>query len=167
MTRAAVALIALAIGAFASGAQESTLPNRPPSLKFAAIGDNGTGEAAEFEVAGQMAKRHAVFPFELVIMLGDNLYGRQQPRDFVTKFEQPFRPLLDAGVRFYAALGNHEDPSQRSYAPFNMGGARYYSYATHNVRFFVLDSDEVDARQRAWIDQALRESREAWKICYF
>src|SRR3954449_11479079 len=143
MTRAAAVLVMLAGGAFASAPQDSTLPNRPPSLKFAAIGDNGTGETAEYDIAGQMVKRHAVFPFELVIMLGDNLYGRQQPRDFVTKFEQPFRPLLDAGVRFYAALGNHDDPSQRSYAPFNMGGARYYSYTRNNVRFFVLDSDLI------------------------
>jgi predicted MPP superfamily phosphohydrolase len=164
---AAVLLVLAAASAFASAAQEAALPNRPLSLKFAAIGDNGTGEAAEYDVARQMASRHGAFPFELVIMLGDNLYGRQQPRDFISKFEQPFRPLLDAGVRFYAALGNHDDSSQRSYSPFNMGGSRYYSYATHNVRFFVLDSDLIDPPQRAWIETALRESRDDWKICYF
>jgi 3',5'-cyclic AMP phosphodiesterase CpdA len=167
MKRVATALLLLTAGVFPSTAQDAALPNRSASLKFAAIGDNGTGETAEYDVARQMASRHGAFPFELVIMLGDNLYGRQQPSDFVTKFERPFRPLLDAGVRFYAALGNHDDPSQRSYPPFNMGGARYYSYATHNVRFFVLDSDLIDAPQRSWIERALGDSREDWRICYF
>jgi len=167
MRRVAAILLVLAGAGFASAAQDLALPHRTGSLKCAAMGDNGTGEAAEYEVARQMASRHGTFPFELVIMLGDNLYGRQQPTDFITKFEQPFRPLLDAGVRFYAALGNHDDPSQRSYPPFNMGGARYYSYTRNNVRFFVLDSDLIDEAQRAWIDNALRESRDDWKICYF
>ena len=39
------------------------------------------------------------------------------------------RPLLDAGVRFYAALGNHDQPTNRSYPPFNMAGERYYTFA--------------------------------------
>ena len=167
MRRVAAILVLLVGSVWASAAQDAALPNRATSLKFAAIGDNGTGEAAEYDVARQMASQHRAFPFELVIMLGDNLLGRQEPSDFVVKFEAPFRPLLEAGVRFYAALGNHDDPSQRSYPRFNMGGARYYSYAVHNVRFFVLDSDVVDAPQRAWIDSALRESRDDWKICYF
>jgi len=166
MRRAAAVLLALAGRVFAPAA-DPVLPHHTGSLKFAAIGDNGTGDAAEYEVARQMASRHGSFPFELVIMLGDNLYGRQQPRDFIAKFEQPFRPLLDVGVRFYASLGNHDDPSQRSYPLFNMGGARYYSYATHKVRFFALDSDLIDQPQRAWIEKALQESRDDWKICYF
>ena len=40
----------------------------------------------------------------------------------------PYKPLLDAKVAFYAALGNHDDPNQRYYKPFNMGGKRYYTY---------------------------------------
>ena len=45
---------------------------------------------------------------EFVVLLGDNMYGRQNPEDFVTKFEQPYRPLIESGVRFFATLGNHE-----------------------------------------------------------
>ena len=65
------------------------LPARPDSLKFAAIGDSGTGDRAQYDVGQRMATERKRFPFELVIMLGDNLYGRQQPEDFVTKFERP------------------------------------------------------------------------------
>jgi predicted MPP superfamily phosphohydrolase len=165
--RAYAVLLLLLAGAWAAGAQGLTLPNRPASLKFAAIGDNGTGELPEYDVGRQMVAFHERFAFEMVIMLGDNLYGRQEPQDFITKFEEPYRPLLEAGVRFYAALGNHDNASQQRYPPFNMGGVRYYTYAKRNVRFFVLDSDLLDAPQRAWIERALQQSSDDWKICYF
>lgn len=48
-----------------------------------------------------------------------------------------------------------------------MDGRRYYSYARGSVRFFVLDTDYLDRPQIAWIETALRDSREPWKICYF
>jgi len=144
------------------------LPVRDGSLKFAVIGDNGTGETPQYEVGRQMAAARERFPFEFVIMLGDNLYGRQKPQDFVTKFEQPYADLLKSAVRFYAALGNHDDAAaDRAYKPFNMEGRRYYSFARQNVRFFVFDSNLVDREQLAWIDGALAESSEPWKICYF
>jgi 3',5'-cyclic AMP phosphodiesterase CpdA len=166
--RASIVLLLLLAGAaWAIGAPDLTLPNRAASLKFAAIGDNGTGDPPEYDVGRQMAAYHDRFPFELVIMLGDNLYGRQERSDFVNKFEEPYRSLLNAGVQFYAALGNHDDPSQQAYPLFHMGGVRYYTYTRQNVRFFALDSNLMDARQLAWIENALRQSQDDWKICYF
>jgi predicted MPP superfamily phosphohydrolase len=162
----AVLFLVIATG-WAPAASDLALPNRATSLKFAAIGDNGTGERPEYDVARQMEAYHARFPFELVIMLGDNLYGRQDQRDFIDKFEEPYRLLLNAGVQFYAALGNHDSPSQRAYPPFHMGGERYYTYSKGNVRFFALDSNLLDAKQLAWIESALRRSQDDWKICYF
>jgi hypothetical protein len=136
-------------------------------LRFAVIGDNGSGDSPQDEVGQQMSVAHATFPFEFVIMLGDNMYGSQQPRDFVTKFERPYEPLLRAGVRFYAALGNHDQPTNRTYSGFNMGGERYFTYVKKQVRFFVLDSNSMDPRQVQWIERALAETREEWKIAYF
>ena len=61
---------------------------------------------------------------------GDNIYeGPATPEDYRLKFEEPYRELLGANVRFFAALGNHDDPRQISYPPFNMKGERYYSFA--------------------------------------
>jgi predicted MPP superfamily phosphohydrolase len=165
--RRLVAIVLLLLAPFASGVSAQELANRPGSLKFAVIGDNGTGARPEYEVAQQMAAHHAKFPFDMVIMLGDNMYGGQKPRDFVEKFEQPYKPLLDAGVRFYASLGNHDDQRNRFYKPFNMGGERYYTYVRNNVRFFVLDSDLLDPKQLAWVEAALMDSHDEWKICYF
>ena len=150
-----------------SSAQDVSLPGRPDALKFAVIGDSGTGAKPQYEVASQMAAARAKFPFELVIMLGDNVYGRQQPNDFVDKFEKPYASLLEGGVTFFATLGNHDNQSNRDYKAFNMGGQRYFSYFRRNVRFFVLDSNTLDAPQVAWLEDALKNSQDDWKICYF
>lgn len=163
-----ITVIVLAISvASLSAAQELGLPLKPDSLKFAVIGDNGTGDKPEFDIGQQMATARARFPFELVIMLGDNMYGRQRPQDFMDKFERPYATLLQAGVPFYAALGNHDSPSNRSYAGFNMGGERYYTFVRKGVRFIVLDTNLMDPAQLAWAEQQLEQSSETWKIAYF
>jgi 3',5'-cyclic AMP phosphodiesterase CpdA len=101
-------------------------------------------------------------------MLGDNLYGREGPRDYEDKFERPYKALLDAGVKFYAALGNHDEPNQRFYKPFNMNGERYYSFRPkQGVRFFALDSNVMDQKQLDWLDKELAASGSDWKICFF
>lgn len=81
----------------------SNLPGDDDSVKFAVIGDTGTGGQAQYQVAERMAEAHARFPFEFVIMMGDNLYGSEGPRDYVNKFEKPYKALLDANVKFYDA----------------------------------------------------------------
>ncbi len=145
------------------------LPLEEGSLRFAVVGDSGTGDAAQVELARKLEEWRAVFPFELVLMLGDNIYGKDDPRDYRRKFEEPYRPLLEAGVKFYAALGNHDDPKQRFYEKFNMGGERYYSFKgpQGKVRFFALDSNYFDAKQREWLEKQLDASGEDWKICFF
>ena len=80
-------------------------------------------------------------------MLGDNIYGGDSPRDFARKFEEPYKPLLDAGVKFYASLGNHDNPDERQYKLFNMGGKRYYSFKKNDVAFFALDSTYMNPAQ--------------------
>jgi hypothetical protein len=148
-------------------AQEITLPNAPGSLKFGVIGDSGSGDAEQYDVGKQMARFHAKFPFDQVIMLGDNIYGGQSAQDLVQKFAQPYKALLDAGVKFHASLGNHDDPLNRRYPLWNMGGELYYTYATGNVRFFALDSNKIDPKELAWLENALKSAQEDWKICFF
>lgn len=137
------------------------------ALRFAVIGDNGTGKKPQYEVGERLAATRGTFPFEFVVMVGDNMYGSQQPKDFVEKFERPYGALLEAGVRFFAALGNHDDQTNRHYAPFNMGGHRYYTHVKQHVRFIVLDTNLLDPPQLAWAEQVLSQAREPWKIAVF
>lgn len=137
------------------------------AVRFAVIGDAGTGGRAQYEVAGRLAEAHRRFPFEFVLMLGDNLYGLERPSDYARKFEQPYAPLLEQGVTFHAALGNHDNVSQRLYEPFHMGGERYHHFRKGNARFFALDSNYVDPAQLAWLERELAAADEPWKICFF
>jgi hypothetical protein len=161
---ALVALVALTVTTLA--AEPPALPNRGDSLKLAVIGDNGTGDREQYEVANQMAAAHATFPFDLVVMVGDNFYGSQKPKDLVDKFERPYAPLLKAGVRFQAALGNHDAPESINYPPLNMNGQRYYTFTRGDVRFFVLDTNALDTAQIEWFESAVAAPG-AWKICVF
>lgn len=147
---------------------EFKFPLKSDSVRFAAIGDMGTGEQPQYQVAVQMMKSRGTFPFDFVIMLGDNIYSGSTPADFDRKFAVPYKPLLDAGVLFYASLGNHDNTNERFYKYFNMNGANYYTYKKGNARFFVLDSNYVDPKQSAWLDTQLRDAGKSdWKICYF
>ena len=151
-------------GSLAPRAQDLSLPNGKDSVKFAVIGDMGTGQPPQYQVAEQMVNLRRKFPFDFVITLGDNLYGSQRPADFVAKFERPYQTLLDDGVKFYAALGNHDEQSNRFYKPWNMNGERYYSFTKKNVKFVVLDSDYIDPKQLQWLETELKESKDDWKI---
>jgi 3',5'-cyclic AMP phosphodiesterase CpdA len=169
MRRHVLIILAICVAALALpvAAQNLTLPVKPGSVRFAVIGDTGTGEKAQYEVAQRIVEYRQKFPFDFVIMLGDNMYGGESPQDFQTKFETPYKPLLDGGVKFYAALGNHDNANQRFYKFFNMNGTQYYTFKKGNVRFFVLDSNYMDPKQLAWLEQELKGSGSDWKVCYF
>jgi len=144
------------------------LPNKNGTFKFAVLGDFGTGSSAQYEMAKQMKTVHDRFKYELVIMVGDNIYGSERPQDFKKKFEIPYKPLTDAGVKFYAALGNHDSREQRYYKPFNMDGKLYYSFNPQaEVRFFALESTYPEPEQMAWVQKELEGSSSRWKIPFF
>jgi len=150
------------------------LPRKAGSLRFAVIGDSGRGSRPQYDVAAQMEGWRTAFPFDFVLMAGDNVYDGGTPEDYRLKFELPYKPFLDAGVKFYAALGNHDDPNQPHYEPFNTGGERYYTFAKRigvvgagEARIFVLDTVRLDHVQLRWLDQEMAKSNADWKIAVF
>jgi predicted phosphodiesterase len=153
------------------------LPNKEGSLRFLVMGDSGQGDAGQYETAREMVAVRPQFPYEFVVMVGDNLYGSETPADYAKKFETPYKPLLDAGLKFYASLGNHDNPSEAAYKLFNMGGQRFYTFRaspgglakiTHGgVRFFAIDSNYLSKEQLDWLAKELGASGSDWKICFF
>jgi 3',5'-cyclic AMP phosphodiesterase CpdA len=138
-------------------------------FRFAIVGDTGTGGSGEYQVAEKLTESVKEFPFGVVLMLGDNIYGGETPSDFRKKFEKPYQGLLAAGVKFYATLGNHDEPPRQiDYKPFNMGGKRYYSFKPKaDIRFFSLDSNYMDPEQLEWLEKELKASGSDWKIVFF
>ena len=73
----AIGLIVLSLEA-----QQLKLPNDKGSFHFAVIGDTGTGQRPQFEIASRLAEYHKIYPFDVVVMLGDNLYHDDYEGEF-------------------------------------------------------------------------------------
>jgi hypothetical protein len=163
-------VLLLAPGALA---QELRLPKKDGSVKFAVMGDTGTASTAQFDVGKQMLAFHEKFPFEFVVMVGDNIYGgSSNPDAFRARFEAPYAGLLAKKVKFYASLGNHDNASQVNYKDWNMNGQRFYTFRMGadkgvGVRFFALDSNYMDKKQLDWLEAELKKSQSEWKIPFF
>ena len=140
-------------------------------LSFIAFGDSGSGNSNQMAVAAQMASTYADRPFSYALLLGDNIYDHGDVKQYgEARFNKPYKPLLDAGVRFVVALGNHDvykGFGNDQVAFFNMPG-RYYSVADDSgrVEFFVIDSNTfyTEEIQRQWLESALAKSTAQWKI---
>ena len=81
-------------------ADDFKFPLKSNSVRFAAIGDMGTGEKPEYETSAQMEEQHKTFPFEFVIALGDNIYGGHDAADLERKSPPPTRTCWTRGSHF-------------------------------------------------------------------
>jgi 3',5'-cyclic AMP phosphodiesterase CpdA len=141
-------------------------------LRFAVTADGGAGDRNQQMVAQAMADWHSRSPYDLVLLAGDNIYNNGELSKIKEVFETPYAELLKRGVKFRAALGNHDirtdhGDRQVEYAPFNMGG-RYYTFSQAGCQFFALETNvDVDWKtQLAWLERELAASKAAVKIVY-
>ncbi len=192
------------VGATASGsllaghvwpllAKEDLIPGRAPEvelrpeawpteqdrLRFAAVGDNGSGGRQAMAVARRMAQTYQTDPFELVSLLGDICYYGNFADRYDEVFRRPMGPLLDAGVGFELAIGNHDEALRHSdegiaeiEAELRLLGtpSTYYTTSHGPVDFFHLDSSVPGVfgpgsdTQWEWLDDVLASSTNQWKI---
>jgi predicted phosphodiesterase len=144
-----------------------SLPLKDGSVRFAVIGDTGSGAKEQSELASVMLRYKQAFPFEFVLLMGDNLYGGETAKDYKAKFEDVYKPFLDAKVKFYATLGNHDESNQRFYDHFNMNGNEYYNFKKGKAAFYSLNSNYMDPKQIKWIEDELSKDDSEWKIAFF
>lgn len=159
---------------------------------FAVIGDNGCGCEDQQRVAERMIEWHKEKPYSIVLMLGDNIYGKSlferggDRRLFYERFDRYYKPLIDQGVKFYAVLGNHdletangrdEIADQNRFHIMNAAG--YYSFSPDIkvdekplITFYALNSTEIEdlggvgLAQTKWLSQTLGKDQSLWKIAY-
>ncbi len=148
-------------------------------LTFAAIGDNGSGGRQAMAVAERMAQTYELVPFSHVSLLGDICYYGSIRDRFEDVFVRPMSPLIDAGVDFELAVGNHDggiyhsdESLEEIEAQLQYLGTpdRYYTSTRGPVDFFYLDSSspglfgEGSITQLEWLDDALASSASQWKV---
>lgn len=151
----------------------------PDSVRLAVLGDNGSGGRQAMAVADRMAHTYVRSPFGHVVLLGDICYYGSLAKRFDDVFHRPFKPLIDAGVGFELAIGNHDDAIRRSTASIEeiqeelraLGTpGLYYSTRHGPVDLFMIDSSVPGLRgpaadeQLAWLDAALASARGRWRI---
>jgi 3',5'-cyclic AMP phosphodiesterase CpdA len=149
------------------------------AITFTVLGDNGSGGRNAMDVARQMARTYHDTPFGLVVLLGDISYYGSIVDRFDEVFAKPLGPLIDAGVEFELAIGNHEiqeNPSPRALREVankleRLGLTNTYYKATHGpIDFFVLDSSLPLAgltradEQLAWLERELAASEATWQV---
>jgi hypothetical protein len=141
------------------------MPTIRGATLFALMGDSGSGDIAQQQVAQAMLTYFTTarrFPF--VLMLGDNLYDD----DYTNEFLIPYKPLLDRDVKFYAAIGNHDRDLEIHFKPFNMQDSDRYTFDQGNARFVALNSNHpADPQQINWLDTVFAGAGDKWRICFF
>ena len=151
----------------------------PDRLTVAAIGDSGSGGRQAMAVAEQLALSYRRRPFGLVSLLGDICYYGPIRRRFDDAFARPMSPLINAGVDFELAIGNHdgglffddlalaeiEDTLELLGTP-----GRYFTSTHGPADFFYLDSSKPailgpdGALQLEWLDDTLGSATSQWRI---
>ena len=166
-----------------------TAQDKPDTFSFVVVGDTGCGCSDQRAVANRMNQWHAERPFNTVLMLGDNIYGKDSRNRggsralFEDRFDLYYSPLIKKGVKFYAVLGNHDLETKNGLDEiadrkrFNiLGRGGYYSFTSDLrvddrplVKFIALNTMTIedDKEQVAWLGRTLTEENAIWKIPYF
>jgi hypothetical protein len=145
------------------------MPTIPRSLRFAVLGDTGTGGPDQRKMAETLWSYYSQGNrFKFILLLGDNLYaGLELAADYRRQFLDPYKAFLDARVEFRAALGNHDLAGQIDFPPFHMGGKPYYSFHEQYATFVALNSnDPSNPAQREWLDKQFSNDKD-WRIGFF
>jgi hypothetical protein len=156
----------------------------PAEIRFAVIGDFGSGDLNEASVAKMV---HGWNP-DIIITVGDNNYplGAEDTIDahlgqFYHDYIYPYSGQYGAGAaenRFFPTLGNHDwyTTGAQPYLDYLQlpGNERYYDFVRGPVHFFALDSDgnepdgtDSNSKQAQWLKAGLAASVSTWNVVYF
>ena len=136
-------------------ADQTQAPRGADSIRFAVIGDIGTGERRNTRSGPRSHARSRCSRSSSCSCSATTSTAASGRRTSCRSSRSPTRPCSTRKIPFYAALGNHDDPNQRFYKPFNMNGERFYTFEKDDVRFFALDSNYMDKAQQDWLEKEL------------
>jgi predicted phosphodiesterase len=140
-------------------------PDATEPVRFVALGDSGTGGAAERAIMARISE-HA---FDLMVFLGDIAYNSGTAQQLQDKFFAIYRDFMRY-VPVYPAMGNHERRTRKG-APYLEAFVlpeteRYYSFDWGPVHFVAIDTTHRDAEQLVWLDKDLGANKLPWVIVF-
>jgi predicted phosphodiesterase len=132
-----------------------TTAPKPGSLTpftFAVVGDS-----RDHGKWSELAHAIAATKPRFVLTTGDYVQEPASEKDWNDYYRAGFE--LFASVPVFAVMGNHDvGPLYDRYNPApksSSGSTKFYSFTYGNAAFVAIDSNQVDAQQRAWLAQEL------------
>lgn len=152
------------------GSPTHTVAYRPfrqtPELHVAVAGDIGDSGSRLDSTATEIARLGKRQPYQVLLLLGDNVYPSGDPAELPATVFRPFAPVLRQ-AELLAILGNHDvkdDHGPAQMAALGMNG-RWWSREYGDVLIVGLDSNHPhDPSQRAFLERRLASSSARWKI---
>jgi len=143
-------------------------PADQPELRLAVAGDVGEGDDLEWRIGATMYVAGRDDPFDVFLLLGDNVYPDGDPARLDEDVFRPFAAVLDSGADLYAIAGNHDgladDGGLAQLQAMGMPGM-WWSEQIGDVLLVGLDSNQIDnPEQLAWLEETLARSDAPWKI---
>jgi len=140
-------------------------PGSDEPLRFIALGDSGTGGAAQVAIA----RRISAVTFDLMLFLGDIAYEDGSPEQLQNNFFAIYRDFLRY-VPVYPTIGNHERQTRLGRPYFEAfvlpEPERYYAFDWGDVHFVAIDTTQRDAKQLVWLEADLTNNKLPWVIVY-
>lgn len=151
------------------------------NVRFAVIGDYGSGDPSEQDVATLVKSWNPDF----VITTGDNNYplGGADTIDshigrYYHDFIYPYLGIYGAGAtsnRFFPAMGNHDWDTNNAQPYLDYfalpNNERYYDFVGGPIHFFIVDSDSREpdgitssSVQAIWLQNQLAASTSEWNV---
>lgn len=169
-------------GAVAASGEFTTAPQPGTGFTFAVLGDSGTGNRTQFQIADVMARMAP----DVVLHTGDVIYTIGAAEDYETKYFEPYKDIV-GNTCVFPTLGNHDylTDDGRPYLdvfklPANNSRStkRYYSFDYGDVHFVSLDTNR-DTRfaefrspfaleMKEWLAEDLAAaSDKSWTVVFF
>jgi hypothetical protein len=142
-------------------------PAERPQLRIAVAGDVGDSGSRIDATGAAVSRLGGDDPWDVLLLLGDNVYPAGDPDGLGATVFHPFAPVLDSGAELLAILGNHDVKGDRVYEMERALGmpGRWWSRAVGDLLIVGLDSNRPDdPEQRAWLQRTLRDSDAPWKV---
>jgi Icc-related predicted phosphoesterase len=137
----------------------------PPELRIGVAGDIGDSGARLDATADAMARIEGDDQFDVLLLLGDNVYPSGDPAELPNTVFEPFADVLDGGTDLLAILGNHDEPHGAAQLESLGVPGPWWTEERGDVLLVGLDSNQTEnPEQQAFLEDALRRSEARWKI---